>query len=294
MGEKEYLNCLKNILENGTLKSDRTNTGTKSMFGVQMKFDLSNNSIPVLTTKKIFWKGVVEELLWFISGDTDSINLSRKEVKIWDMYDRNYLDNHGFKNYEEGELGPIYGHQWRHYGKGWISMHDQANKSFRHLPSFKGIDQLQQCITMIEKDGDSRRIIMNSWNPNQLDQMVLPPCHCFVQFYVANGRLSCQVYQRSGDMALGVPFNIASYGLLIHMICHITGRIPGELILTLGDAHIYLNHLEGVKEQLTNTILEFPKIEFKRKINNIDDFKSEDIILKNYNHAKEIKLKVAV
>lgn len=227
----------------GKKRSDRTGVGTVSIFGAQMRFDLRNDIFPLLTTKRVFWRAVLEELLWFIKGSTNAKELQDKNVHIWDGNStREFLDKNGFHDREEGDLGPVYGFQWRHFGAEYKTCHDDYTG--------KGIDQLNEIIERIRNNPNDRRIIMSAWNVTDIPKMALPPCHCFVQFYVADGELSCQLYQRSADMGLGVPFNIASYALLTYMIAHVTGLKPGDFIHTLGDAHVYLTHIEPLKEQV--------------------------------------------
>lgn len=255
--EYQYINLIKRVLK-APKRSDRTGTGTLSIFGTQMRFDL--RSFPLLTTKKMFFKGIVVELLWFISGSTDVKVLQEQGVHIWDGNVRN------------GELGPIYGYQWRKYGGQY--------------------DQLAECIRLIREDPTSRRIILNSWNPLDIDKMALPPCHVLVQFYVADGKLSSQLYQRSGDIGLGIPFNIASYALLTMIIAKICDLQPGEFIHTIGDAHIYLDHVEALTEQCQRQILQPPNIEFpKRELHEytVDDFKLVD-----YKHHPSIKMNLSI
>uniref|UniRef100_A0A2K5EZV8 Thymidylate synthase n=1 Tax=Aotus nancymaae TaxID=37293 RepID=A0A2K5EZV8_AOTNA len=251
-GELQYLGQIEHILRCGVRKDDRTGTGTLSVFGMQARYSL-RDEFPLLTTKRVFWKGVLEELLWFIKGSTNAKELSSKGVKIWDANgSRDFLDSLGFSAREEGDLGPVYGFQWRHFGAEYRDM-----------------------------DSD-------------LPLMALPPCHALCQFYVVNGELSCQLYQRSGDMGLGVPFNIASYALLTYMIAHITGLKPGDFVHTLGDAHIYLNHIEPLKIQLQREPRPFPKLKVLRKVEKIDDFKAEDFKVEGYNPHPTIKMEMAV
>lgn len=208
-----------------------------------MRFNLRDGTFPLLTTKKVFWRGIAEELFWFIQGSTDAKLLQAKNVRIWDGNStREFLDKAGFPEREEGDLGPVYGFQWRHFGAEYHTCHDDYQG--------QGVDQLKEIIERIKQNPNDRRIIMCAWNPVDIPKMALPPCHCLVQFYVANGELSCQLYQRSADMGLGVPFNIASYALLTHMIAHITGLKTGDFVHTLGDAHVYLNHIEPLTEQV--------------------------------------------
>uniref|UniRef100_A0A8C6F1T2 Thymidylate synthase n=1 Tax=Monodon monoceros TaxID=40151 RepID=A0A8C6F1T2_MONMO len=251
-GELQYLGQIEHILRCGFRKDDRTGTGTLSVFGMQARYSL-RDEFPLLTTKRVFWKGVLEELLWFIKGSTNAKELSSKGVKIWDANgSRDFLDSLGFSTRAEGDLGPVYGFQWRHFGAEYKEM-----------------------------DSD-------------LPLMALPPCHALCQFYVVNGELSCQLYQRSGDMGLGVPFNIASYALLTYMIAHITGLKPGDFVHTLGDAHIYLNHIEPLKIQLQREPRAFPKLKILRKVEKIDDFKAEDFQIEGYNPHPTIKMEMAV
>lgn len=275
------------ILEHGNRRQDRTGTGTISTFGTQSRYSLRNDTFPLLTTKRVFWRGVVEELLWFIRGSTNAKELQDKQVRIWDgNSSRQFLDGAGLNHHEEGDLGPIYGFQWRHFGAQYKDMHaDYAGQ---------GVDQLANVIHLIRTNPTDRRIIMSAWNPAALHEMALPPCHILAQFYVSDGELSCMMYQRSADMGLGVPFNIASYSLLTYMIAHITGLKPGEFIHTLGDAHIYSNHVDAVTKQLERLPRPFPKLFIKRQVADIDDFKSEDFELVDYNPYPPIKMEMSV
>jgi dihydrofolate reductase/thymidylate synthase len=285
--EARYLSYINYIMDHGNLKSDRTGVGTKSIYGVTLRYSLENNTWPILTTKKVFAKGIIEELLWFISGKTDGKILLNKGIKIWrGNGTREFLDNNGLVHYEEHDLGPIYGHQWRHSG----AQYTDCKADY----SGKGVDQLSNVIKQLTDNPDSRRHIICSWNPIQIKQMALPPCHVLVQFYVANGELSCMMYQRSLDEALGCPYNIASYSLLTHMIAHLTGFKAKEFIHVSGDTHVYLNHFEGVREQITREPYQFPKVNFKRKVANIDDFKYEDIELVGYRSHPPIKFEMAI
>ncbi|KAM4543629.1 thymidylate synthase [Fundulus diaphanus] len=284
--ERGYLNLVEYIMENGREKGDRTGTGVRSVFGAQVRYNL-RDQFPLLTTKRVFWKGILEELLWFIKGSTNAKELSEKGVKIWDANgSRAFLDNLGFTEREEGDLGPVYGFQWRHFGAEYKNIHTDY--------SGQGVDQLQNVIDTIRKNPEDRRIIMCAWNPKDLPLMALPPCHALCQFYVCDGELSCQLYQRSADMGLGVPFNIASYALLTYMIAHITGLQPGDFVHTLGDAHVYVNHVDPLKEQLQREIRPFPKLKIKRKVESIDDFQSEDFEICDYNPHPSIKMQMAV
>lgn len=261
-----YLELCRRILNEGITKEDRTGTGTISLFGHQMRFDL-NEGFPLLTTKKLHIRSIIYELLWFLRGDTNVRYLQENGVRIWNEW----AD-------EDGELGPIYGKQWR---------------SFRGADG-KTVDQIRWIIQEIKQNPDSRRLVVSAWNPPELDQMALPPCHCLFQFYVSEGKLSCQLYQRSGDVFLGVPFNIASYSLLTHMIAHVTGLQVGEFIHTLGDAHIYRNHVNQVKEQLTRTPYPLPTLRFRRHVSSIFDFDYADIEVVNYQAHPHIKGVVSV
>lgn len=285
--EQQYIDLIQKVIQCGTKKSDRTGVGTLSLFGAQMRFDLNNNVFPLLTTKRVFWKGVVEELLWFIKGSTNAKELSDKGVKIWDPNStREYLDSIGLTQREEGDLGPVYGFQWRHYGAEYKDM-------FTNYTG-QGIDQLQNVIKTIKTNPNDRRIIMCAWNPIDLPNMALPPCHCLAQFYVADNKLSCQLYQRSADMGLGVPFNIASYSLLTIMIAHVTGLQPGEFVHTLGDYHVYLNHIEPLKVQIERPLRPFPTLKIVRPVENIEQFKFEDFLLENYKPHPKIEMSMAV
>ena len=263
---QQYLNLLKYVNDYGIKKLDRTGTGTLSVFGYQMRFDLSRN-FPLLTTKKIHLKSVIYELLWFLSGDTNIKFLKDNGVSIWDEW----AD-------QDGELGPVYGHQWR----SWPT------------PEGKTIDQISNLINQIKNNPDSRRLIVSAWNVGEIEKMKLPPCHAFFQFYVAEGRLSCQLYQRSADIFLGVPFNIASYALLTMMVAQVCGLKTGEFVHTLGDAHIYLNHSEQVKIQLSRSIKEPPIMKINKDRSSIFDFTYDDFILEGYDPHPLIKGTVAV
>ncbi|XP_077994717.1 thymidylate synthase-like [Glandiceps talaboti] len=284
--EYQYLELIDHIIRNGQHKDDRTGTGTISVFGAQSRYSL-RDQFPLLTTKRVFWRGVAEELLWFVKGSTNGKELSAKNVHIWDANgSREFLDNRGLQHREEGDLGPVYGFQWRHFGAEYKDMHTDY--------SGQGVDQLAQVIETIKNNPDDRRIIMTAWNPPDLPKMALPPCHAFVQFYVSNGELSCQLYQRSADMGLGVPFNIASYSLLTYMIAHITGLKTGDFVHTIGDAHVYSNHVDQLLLQGERTPRPFPTLHIKRQIDNIDDFTFEDFELKDYKPHPKITMAMAV
>ena len=263
---KQYLDLLQHILDHGTVKSDRTGTGTKSVFGYQMRFDLAEG-FPLLTTKKLHLRSIIYELLWFIKGDTNIKYLHDHKVSIWDEW----AD-------ENGDLGPVYGHQWR----SWPA------------PDGQTIDQLSQVLDSLKRSPDSRRHIVSAWNPAEVDRMALPPCHTLFQFYVADGRLSCQLYQRSADVFLGVPFNIASYALLTMMVAQECGYVPGDFVHTFGDVHIYLNHFDQVHEQLSRTPRELPRMVLNPEIRSVFDFDYDDFRLEGYDPWPAIKAPVSV
>jgi len=263
---QQYLDLLRHVRDNGARKTDRTGTGTLSVLGYQMRFDLARG-FPVLTTKKLHLRSIIHELLWFLRGDTNIKYLRDNGVTIWDEW----AD-------KDGNLGPVYGAQWRSW------------------PARDGgtIDQIAQVIERIRKTPDSRRLIVTAWNPADVDKMALPPCHCLFQFYVVNGKLSCQLYQRSADIFIGVPFNIASYALLTHMVAHVTGLKAGEFVHTLGDTHLYLNHIDQANEQLSRTPLPLPRLVIKRDVTRIDDFRYEDFEIVGYQSHPNIAAPVAV
>ena len=285
--ESQYINLIKHILENGISKDDRTGIGTLSIFSYNMTFNL-RESFPLLTTKKVYWKGVVEELLWFISGSTDSNILKEKGVKIWEgNSSREFLDSRGLSHYDQGDIGAGYGFQWRHFGAKYTNMYDSYEG--------KGIDQLKDVIYKIKNTPDDRRIIMSAWNPTDLDKMALPPCHIFVQFWVDTNKkeLHSQMYQRSCDVGLGVPFNIASYALLTCIIAKLCDLTPGDFHYCMGDTHIYKNHIDAMKLQITRDPYDFPKINIK-DITDIDNIKFDDIELIDYKYYENIKMNMAV
>lgn len=263
---QQYFDLLHRILEEGKVKTDRTGTGTKSIFGHQMRFNLEDG-FPVLTTKKLHLKSIIYELLWFLKGDTNVKYLQEHGVSIWNEW----AD-------ENGDLGPVYGHQWRSW------------------PDHRGgtIDQIQNVVDLIKHHPDSRRMLVTAWNPADISEMALPPCHCLFQFYVADGRLSLQLYQRSADTFLGVPFNIASYALLLQMMAQVTGLKAGDFIHTTGDTHLYLNHIEQAKLQLTRTPRELPQMKLNPDVKSLFDFRYEDFELLNYDPWPHIKAEVAV
>lgn len=284
--EMQYLNLIRDIMDNGVRKGDRTGTGTMSKFGCQMRFSL-RETFPLLTTKRVFWRGVAEELLWFLRGCTNAKTLTDKGVRIWKANgSREYLDRIGLTDREENDLGPVYGFQWRHFGAEYKTMHDDYTG--------QGVDQLMNVINTIKNKPTDRRIIMSAWNPADLKKMALPPCHMFCQFYVANGELSCQMYQRSCDMGLGVPFNIASYALLTRMIAQVCDLKPGDFIHTLGDAHVYMNHIEPLREQIKREPRAFPTLTIDPNVKDINDFKMEHFKIEGYKPYPKIKMKMAV
>ncbi len=263
---RQYLDLLQHILDRGIDRDDRTGTGTRSVFGHQMRFDLAAG-FPLVTTKKLHLKSIIHELLWFVRGDTNTSYLKENGVSIWDEW----AD-------EEGNLGPVYGHQWR----SWTA------------PGGETIDQLAEVIGAIRSNPSSRRLIVSAWNVGDLKRMALPPCHLLFQFYVAEGKLSCQLYQRSADVFLGVPFNIASYALLTHLVAQVTGLAPGEFIHTLGDAHLYKNHFEQAREQLSRDPRALPDLELAPNVSAIEEFRFEHIRVRGYDPHPHIKAPVAV
>lgn len=295
--EHKYLHLLEDILEKGVEKSDRTGVGTKSIFGTQLKFDLSN-SFPILTTKKVFWKGVVEELLWFIRGETDSKKLEAKGVKIWvGNTTREFLDKKGLNNYDEGWIGPGYGWQWRWWGSDYLHYMNREESERQFVYPSGGIDQLAKVIETIRKNPNDRRMIVSAWNVAEIDKMALPPCHLLFQFDVTDGRLNCQWYQRSVDTFLGLPFNISSYALLTCLIAKVVGLQPGTLTYSGGDTHIYLNHIDQVKEQISRIPYSFPQLNIKKDIKtleDIEDLQYEDLELIGYQSHSPIKAPMAV
>ena len=267
---RQYLDLMQRVLDQGHAKADRTGTGTLSVFGHQMRFNLdphTGGGFPLLTTKKLHLRSIIHELLWFLKGETNIAYLKQNNVTIWDEWAN-----------EQGELGPVYGYQWRNWP----------------TPDGKHIDQISDVIEQIRTNPDSRRMIVSAWNVGQISQMKLPPCHMMFQFYVADGRLSCQMYQRSADIFLGVPFNIASYALLTLMVAQVTNLKPGEFIHTLGDAHLYTNHLEQARTQLQRTPRSLPTMTLNPKVRSIFDFVFDDFTLENYDPHPHIKAEVAV
>ena len=263
---KQYLDLLEHVLEKGDVKEDRTGTGTKSIFGWQMRFNLQDG-LPLLTTKKLHLKSIIHELLWFINGDTNISYLKNNNVSIWNEW----AD-------ENGDLGPVYGKQWRRW----------------ETPDGRKLDQLDEIINTIKKNPNSRRMIVSAWNPSDVGSMALPPCHCLFQFYVSNNKLSCQLYQRSADIFLGVPFNIASYAILTNMIANVCGLSVGDFVHTLGDAHIYNNHFDQANTQLLRDVKSMPFLNFSKKFESINDFHYEDFEITDYNPHPSIPAPVAI
>ncbi len=272
---RQYLDLLRHVLDNGADRSDRTGTGTRSVFGYQLRFDLSDG-FPVLTTKKLHLKSIIHELLWFLAGDTNVKYLNDNGVKIWDEW----AD-------ENGDLGPVYGKQWR-------SWPDITIDSDRGTYERQSVDQIANVVDQIKRNPNSRRLIVSAWNPAEVDAMALPPCHCLFQFYVADGRLSCQLYQRSADIFLGVPFNIASYALLTTMVAQVTGLKAGEFVHTLGDAHVYHNHFDQAREQLSRAPKALPSMWINPDVSDLFAFRFEDFRLDNYVADASIRAPIAV
>tara|TARA_B100001287_G_C22611192_1_gene495235 strand:- start:48 stop:917 length:870 start_codon:yes stop_codon:yes gene_type:complete len=287
MSEIEYLKLIDNVLENGTMEETR-NGNTISTFGEMMKFSLENNKIPFITTKKLAWKTCLKELLWFINGSTDNGILQKQNVKIWNANaSKEFKQKYGIYYDDENDLGPIYGHQWRHFNAPYKDCHTDYSNS--------GVDQIKQILDLLKnpETRTSRRIILSAWNPCQIKEMALPPCHILCQFHVSKGnRLHSCLYQRSGDIGLGVPFNIASYSLLTHIIAKICNLEAYEFTHFIGNAHIYEEHISALKEQIKNEPLEIPTIEFTRDIKDIDDIKFDDIKINNYKHHNVVNMEM--
>lgn len=291
--EQQYLDLIRRVIVTGADKSDRTGTGTRTLFGNMMRFDLAE-TFPLLTTKKVFWRGVVEELLWFLRGSTDSKLLSDIGVKIWDANgSREFLDSLGFKHRREGDLGPVYGFQWRHFG----AEYKDCDTDY----SGKGVDQIAGLLESLKKNPDSRRHIVSAWNVADLGKMALPPCHVVFQFFVAEGKLSCMLYQRSGDIGLGIPFNIASYSLLTLMVAKVVslhqhvGLKPGHFIHVIGDSHVYRNHFKALEEQISRKPDPFPIVKIKAADDkSLDQYTIDDFELIGYHPQKTIKMDMAV
>ncbi|KAJ7158551.1 thymidylate synthase/dCMP hydroxymethylase domain-containing protein [Mycena filopes] len=296
--EQQYLDLIRLVLDTGAPRPDRTGTGTLSLFAPPaLRFSLANNTLPLLTTKRTFLRGIVEELLWFVRGATDSTLLAAKGVKIWDGNgSAEFLQKRGLGHRREGDLGPVYGFQWRHFG----ATYTDCDKDY----TGEGVDQLRECIRKIKEDPTDRRIILSAWNPADIPQMALPPCHLLCQFYVhlppassptEKPKLSCLMYQRSADLGLGIPFNIASYALLTHMIAHVTGTTAHELIIQLGDAHVYRDHVDALEVQLKRTPKTFPRLRWAREgIDDIEGFEYADFVVEGYECHPSIPMKMSV
>jgi len=289
--ERQYLSLIKNIIDNGVKEVGRNGT-TYSEIGGMMRFSLKDNTIPLMTTKKLAWRTCLKELLWFVKGDTSNDNLQKDNVTIWNgNATREFLDSRGLYNLKENDLGPVYGHQWRF----WNANYENSETNYKG----KGIDQLQNIIDEIkyckENNETSRRIIMSAWNPEQIDEMALPPCHVLSQYHITEGnKLSCSLYQRSGDMGLGIPFNIASYSFLTHLLAKHCDLEAGEFVHFIGNMHIYDDHIEVLKEQIVKPPFDFPKLYINEKNKNIEDYKFNDFKIKNYKFHKQLKMKMRV
>lgn len=297
--EQKYLDMLEDIIENGSTRQDRTGVGTRGLFGTQLRFSLEGGKIPMFTSKKLFARGVVEELLFFLRGQTDSKILESKGVNIWQgNTTREFLDNRGLKHLPEGHMGKMYGHQWRRFGA-----HDEVvdYESSLYESTPQGVDQIANVIHLLKTDPYSRRIVVNAWNPNDLDKMVLAPCHPLFQFYVEEGpmcrKLSCVFYMRSSDAFLGLPFNILSYAFLTHILAATVGMEAKELVFMGGDTHVYKNHMDQVREQLTREPFEFPTLKIKKNLSSIEDIEKlefTDFEISNYQSHPAIKAPMAV
>lgn len=288
--ERNYLQLMYDVLHEGSDCNDRTGVGTLSKFGAQIRFSLKNGTLPLLTTKKMFTRGIIEELLWFLRGESNSKILEEKGVNIWTgNTSREFLDNRGLNNYTVGEGGPIYGHQFRHFGGKWV-IDETGHRKYVS----GGIDQVDKVLYLLREEPNSRRILINLWNPCDLESMALPPCHMVYQFKVHNGKLSCSMYQRSCDIFLGLPFNICSTALMTYIFAHLTNLIPDEIIISIGDAHIYKNHITQVKSQLKRTPYTFPKIHIKKRAQkDVEDFKVDDFQIYGYDSHDAIKAPMA-
>lgn len=283
--DENYENLVNLVITSGNLRKERTGVGTLSVFGTQQRYDISK-SFPLITSKRVYWRGVVEELLWMLNGYTNAEILKSKKVNIWDgNSSREFLDSLNL-DYPTGHLGPVYGHQWRHFN----ATYTDADTDY----TGRGVDQICEIINLLRNDPTSRRIILSAWNPAQNKYMVLPACHTLAQFYVEGNKLSCQLYQRSGDVGLGIPFNIASYSLLTYILAKMTNLVPHEFIHVIGDAHIYVNHIDQLKSQLNNETYPSPTLEIKVKKNKIEDYVFDDFILSDYKCSKGEQMKMAV
>ncbi|PAV17959.1 thymidylate synthase [Pyrrhoderma noxium] len=297
--EDQYTQLIKDVLTNGEAREDRTGTGTLSIFAPpNLRFSLSGNTLPLLTTKRVFSRGIIEELIWFVKGRTDSNLLSEKGVKIWDGNgSRAFLDERGLSHRREGDLGPVYGFQWRHFG----AQYESCDADY----AGKGIDQLRGVIHKIKNTPTDRRIVLSAWNPADMDKMALPPCHILCQFYVSSlsnpsqgqkRKLSCLMFQRSADLGLGIPFNIASYAILTHLIAQLTDTEAHQLIIQLGDAHVYRDHVDALKIQVEREPRAFPKIRWRRDMSSVDldDVEPEDVIIEGYKPHPAVSMKMSV
>ncbi|EJD01981.1 thymidylate synthase [Fomitiporia mediterranea MF3/22] len=296
--EYQYINLIRDVLALGEVRADRTGTGTLSVFAPQnLRFSLADNTLPLLTTKRVFLRGIVEELIWFIRGQTDSTLLSKRGVKIWDGNgSKEFLEKRGLTERREGDLGPVYGFQWRHFGAKYVDCDTDY--------SGQGVDQIREVIGKIREDPTDRRIILSAWNPADIPLMALPPCHLLCQFYVSlpppdapegtRPKLSCLMYQRSADLGLGVPFNIASYAILTHIIAHLTDTDAHTLTIQLGDAHVYRDHVDALKVQLEREPRAFPKIRWRRHVSDLDEFEPEDVIVDGYTPHPPVAMKMSV
>lgn len=301
--ELQYLNLVKDVLNTGKYVNDRTKIGRIIKFGTQIRFSLEDNVLPLLTTKKMFVKGVIGELLWMLNGETNSKLLEQQGINIWKgNSSRKFLDDHNL-DYDEGECGPIYGFQWRRFGGDfqkinsihkYFNNREITNTILQYTDDYSGYDQITECIRLIKEEPNSTRIIISGWNPVQLKEQVLPACHSFYQFNVIDNKLSCMLTLRSNDLGLGMPYNICSASLLTYIMAELTNLKPYELIYSIGNYHIYSNHVEQMKEQITRKPFAFPKFNFKRKIKSIDDLKMDDFIISNYNSHPSIKMEMAV
>jgi thymidylate synthase len=285
--EHQYLDLVRAILDHGVVRPDRTGVGTTSIFGNMMRFSLRDHCVPVLTTKRVFWRGVVEELLWFLSGSTDARVLQKKGIRIWDgNSSREFLDSRGLTSREEGDLGPVYGFQWRHFGAEYTDFHQDYTG--------QGVDQLRAIVHTLRTNPTDRRIVLSAWNPVDLPKMALPPCHMFAQFYAHEGTLRCLMYQRSADVGLGVPFNIASYALLTHLVAQATNLRAEELVYVTGDTHIYSTHSEPLREQLKRCPRPFPTVKLNAAVTEVEDFTADDIELVGYTPHAAVPMAMAV
>lgn len=299
--EKQYLKLISNIINHG-IKERGRNGNTKTIMGAMMRFPLNNNQIPLITTKKLAWKTCFKELFWFINGETDNKKLKNQNVKIWNgNASREFLDSRGLKHYEEDDLGPIYGYQWRHFDLPYRNVKHYNECKFFGINNNNDVkrrytDQLQYIINSLQNENErnSRRLVMSAWNPNQIRQMALPPCHILSQFSVLNNKLYCNMYQRSGDVGLGIPFNIASYSLLTIILAKHCDLEPGEFIHHIGNAHIYEEHEEALKTQILRSPKPFPTCFINQKYDNIGKYSLKDIIIKNYNYYEQIKMGMKV